>query len=251
MVEAYWVYGLCVDQHAIQIRTHVFWQPGLRATEREGAFVWLELVCCPKPSAALSVIICSENNSSFLGADSQSWFESSPACLRTLFVLFYPSMVLCDIVVWICPLRQWICVLLSLDLCSSSLDLCVFVLWICGLTLWICALLCFGFVLYVNGFLFCCLGFVLSFHGFVPCCTLDFGLLPWICALLFFGFVLYMNGFVFCFNICALLQCCFVSLCSHSMKMCFWLFFFSHLCTEWISTTDAVCFQTVLMRWWR
>ena len=200
MVEAYWVYGLCVDQHAIQIRTHVFWQPGLRTTEREGAFVWLELVCCPKPSAALSVIICSENNSSFLGADSQSWFESSPACLGTLrFVLSIYGFVRR------CPLHKWICYLLSLDFCSPSMDLCVVLLWICSL---LCALLCLGFVLYIN-------------------------------------------GFVICFIICALLQCCFVSLCSHSMEMCFWLFSFSHLCTEWTSTTDAVCFQTVLMRWWR
>ena len=173
MVEAYWVYGLCVDQHAIQIRTHVFWQPGLWATEREGAFVWLELVCCPKPSAALSVIICSENNSSFLGADSQSWFESSPACLGTLrFVLSIYGFV-----------RHC-----SLDLSSTSMDLCFVV---------------FGFVLFLNFFLFHCISLY----------SLD--------------------------------------LCSPSMDVCFRLFSFSHLCTEWISTTDAVCFQTVLMRWWR
>ena len=143
MVEAYWVYGLCVDQHAIQIRAHVFWQPGLRATEREGAFVWLELVCCPKPSAALSVIICSENNSSFLGADSQSWFESSPACLGTLrFVLSIYGFV-----------RHC-----SLDLSSTSMDFCFVVLDLCSPSMDLCLV-----VLWIS----------VSFHGFVRCCSLD------------------------------------------------------------------------------
>ena len=95
-----------------------------------------------------------------------------------LCVLFYPSMVLCDIVVWICPLRQWICVLLSLDLCSSSLDLCVFVLRI--------SVSFHGFVLYINGFVFCyylcssstlfCF-IVLSFNGNVL--LIIFFLSPW------------------------------------------------------------------------
>ena len=192
MVEAYWVYGLCVDQHAIQIRTHVFWQPGLRTREREGAFVWLELVCCPKPSAALSVIICSENNSSFLGADSQSWFESSPACPGTLrFVLSIYGFVRR------CPLHKLICYLLSLDFCSPSMDLCVVVLWICSL---LCALLCFGFVLYINGFVVCCLWIC--------------ALLPWIYVLLHFGFVV------------SFLCCCALDLSFTSMDLCFVAFGF-------------------------
>ena len=178
----------------------------------KGAFVWLELVCCPKPSAALSVIICSKNNSSFVGADSQSWFERSPACLGTLcFVLSIygivrhcsldlssTSMDLCFVVFGFVLFIPGFVRFCTLDLWSNSVDLCVAVLWICPLRQWIFVLLSW-------------------------ICAL----LPWICALLFFGFVLYINGFVFCFIICALLQCCFVSLCSHSMEICFWLFFFS------------------------
>ena len=134
----------------------------------KGAFVWLELVCCPKPSAALSVIICSKNNSSFVGADSQSWFESSPACLGTLcfvlsiygivrhcsfdlsstsmdlcfvvfgFVLFIPGFVrFCTsdfgLLPWICPLYQWICVLLLFVLFFNV------VLFHCALIQWKCA----------------------------------------------------------------------------------------------------------------
>ena len=187
----------------------------------KGAFVWLELVCCPKPSAALSVIICSENNSLFLGADSQSWFESSPACLGTLrFVLSIYGFV-----------RHC-----SLDLSSTSMDLCFVV---------------FGFVLFIPGFVrFCTLDL---WSNSVDLCVAVLWICPlrqWIFVLLSWIFAL-PPSMVFCFIICALLQCCFVSLCSHSMEMCFWLFSFSHLCTEWTSTTDAVCFQTVLMRWWR
>ena len=166
MVKAYWVYGLCVDQHAIQIRTHVFWQPGLRTTEREGAFVWLELVCCPKPSAALSVMICFENNSSFLGADSQSWYKSSPAYLGTLrFVL-----------------SIWFCATLSSTYVNGFVFCC---LWIFALFPWIYALWYYGivasFVRYCAldlsstsmDLCFVVFGFVLSFHGFMCCCTLD------------------------------------------------------------------------------
>ena len=210
MVQAYWVYGLCVDQHAIQIRTHVFWQPGLRATEREGAFVWLELVCCPKPSAALSVIICSENNSSFLGADSQSWFESSPACLGTLrFVLSIygfvrhcsldlssTSMDLCFVVFGFVLFIPGFVRFCTLDLWSNSVDLCVAVLWICPLRQWIFVLLSW-------------------------ICAL----LPWICALLYFGFRSpSMDLCVAVLWICPLHQwicVLFYYLCSSSMLFCF------------------------------
>ena len=182
--------------------------------------------------------------------DSQSWFESSPACLGTLrFVLSIygfvrhcsldlssTSMDLCFVVFGFVLFIPGFVRFCTLDLWSNSVDLCVAVLWICPLRQWIFVLLSW-------------------------ICAL----LPWICALLYFGFrspsmdlcaaVLWIcplhQWFVFCFIICALLQCCFVSLCSHSMEMCFWLFSFSHLCTEWTSTTDAVCFQAVLMRWWR
>ena len=137
-----------------------------------------------------------------------------------LCVLFYPSMALCDIVVWICPLRQWICVLLSLDVCSSSLDLCVFLIWICGLTGFVrcCALdlsstsmdFCFVVLDLCSPSMDLCLVVLwisVSFHGFVRCCSLD---LSSTSMDLFFVLL-----FVLFFNVV------FFSLCSHSMEMCF------------------------------